>query len=277
MPREVELAIFPVAQTRMNFGPAIQWLAHLGVENSDQYMRDMAMNATDAETLVMLAGKRCYMSFQPGLNPNVERVREDYTVYLDNILKVGHGSVIEHATQTFAIEGLTRVATGELNRHRAGWAISEGSMRYIRFEEIPFWMPDSFQIGEDDDADLRVRKIESMELFRRAYKQMEENYAAFMAIWEMDERAPNFHYKKRVTSAARRLVGMGVSTGGLWTGNLRAVRHVLDLRCDDKAAEEEIFHIFQMIGDYMIYNQPRLFGDFEKNEAGAWNAKYKKV
>lgn len=278
MAHAVEICIFPISQTRMNWGAALEWLEHLHVKNPIPYLREMQHDASDAEALVMLAGRRCYMSFQPGLNPNVERVRSDYTAYIDNILKSGHGSVIEHATQSFAIEGLTRVATGELNRHRAGWAIAEGSMRYIRFEDVPFWMPDSLQNHEDDDDDLRNRKVRSQTLFHKAFMQMQENYRQFMDLWNMDEGHPNFNYKKRVTSTARRLIGMGVSTGGIWTGNLRAVRHVLDLRCDDQAAEEEIFHIFRMIGDQMVFKEERLFGDFTKDpKSGAWNAGYKKV
>ena len=70
-----------------------------------------------------MAAKRCYMSFEAGLNPNVTRVRKDLTEYLDNVLKSGHGSVLEHATYTFAIENVSRVFTGELNRHRAGVGI----------------------------------------------------------------------------------------------------------------------------------------------------------
>lgn len=278
MPHTVKLAVFPIAETRMNWGEALKWLRHLGVEDPTRYLVNMTNNATDAESLIMLAGKRCYMSFQPGLNPNVQKVRADYTAYLDNILKSGHGSVIEQADQTFAIEGLSRVCTAELNRHRAGWAVSEGSMRYIRFEDIPYWMPDSLQPDDNDSPDVRDRKLRSRLLFQGAFRQMEENYARFMKIWEMDEGHPSFYYKKRVTSTARRLIGMGVATGGIWKGNLRAVRHVLDLRCDDQAAEEEIFHLFRLIGDYMVEHQPRLFQDFTKNEeTGAWNAGYKKV
>lgn len=278
MPHTVEIKVFPIAQTQINWADACEWLGHLGVDNPVAYLGKMGRHATDAETLVMLAGRRCYMSFQPGLNPNVERVRADYTDYIDNILKSGHGSVIEHPDQTFAFEGVSRVFTGEMNRHRAGWATSEGSMRYIKFEDVPFWMPDSLQFADDDDDDIRVRKILSQGLFRKAFQQMEANYAEFMSIWDMDEGNKNFSYKKTVTSAARRIIGMGVATGGLWTGNLRAVRHVLDLRCDDKAAEEEIFHVFRLVGDYMISAEPRLFGDFVKDvETGAWNAGYRKV
>jgi thymidylate synthase (FAD) len=49
-----------------------------------------------AETLVEFAGRACYRSWEPGLNPNVTRVREGQDEYLDNVLASGHGSVLEH-------------------------------------------------------------------------------------------------------------------------------------------------------------------------------------
>ena len=42
--------------------------------------------------------------------------------YLDHILEVGHGSVLEHAVWNFVFTGVSRSLTHELVRHRAGWA-----------------------------------------------------------------------------------------------------------------------------------------------------------
>jgi hypothetical protein len=39
----------------------------------------------------------CYRSWEPGLNPNVTKIRRDRKAYFDNILKSGHGSILEHA------------------------------------------------------------------------------------------------------------------------------------------------------------------------------------
>lgn len=203
---------------------------------------------------------------------------------MDNILASGHGSVLEHAVYTFAIEGVSRVFTGEMNRHRAGWAISEGSMRYIRMDrDIPWWLPTSLVPNESttqftkDDLDLEDRKTRSRVVFGRAFCQMAENYADLLDIWKMDEGNKNFHYKKRVTSCLRRIIGMGVATGGVWTGNLRALRHVIALRANEPTAEEEIFHVFSRIGAYMIEQETSLFGDFQTDDCGSLVPKYKKV
>jgi len=67
------------------------------------------------EHLCEIAGRLCYMSYarpRPGGNK----------AYLDHILEVGHGSVLEHAVWNFIFTGISRSCSHELVRHRAGWA-----------------------------------------------------------------------------------------------------------------------------------------------------------
>ncbi len=278
----VSIEFFNIARTMGDREQVRRWLDHIG---ADGYEIPTGEAATDPALLVALAAKRCYMSFEPGLNPNVTKVRSDLVQYLDNILASGHGSVLEHAVYTFAIEGVSRVFTGEMNRHRAGWAISEGSMRFIRFEnDIPWWLPTSLQNGKfagehevtQDEHDLEERKMRSRLVFQKAFRQMTENYRELLDIWNMEEGHHNFQYKKRVTSCLRRIIGMGVATGGIWTGNLRALRHVIALRGNEPTAEEEIYHVFSRIGAYMVARESALFGDFQRVE-GSWIPNYKKV
>ena len=99
---------------------------------------------------------------------------------------------------------------------------------------------------------------------------------SFARIWE-EELAPTstFHAKKVLTSAFRRGVGMGIATGGVWSLNLRALRHVIALRTD-AGAEEEIVHVFKKVGRIMIARVPELFGDF-KEINGSFVPEYWKV
>ena len=63
------------------------------------------------QKLTEIAGRICYMSFakpRPGGN----------SAYLRNIIEVGHGSVLEHATFNLVITGVSRSFTHELIRHR---------------------------------------------------------------------------------------------------------------------------------------------------------------
>ncbi len=269
----VPIEIFYLGRTSLDRDETRKWLDHLGAE---EYPLPDPETVSDPSLLIQLAGRRCYKSFVPGLNPNVTKIRTEMADYIDNILKSGHGSVLEHATYNFAFEGVSRVFTGEMNRHRAGWAISEGSMRYIRFTNIDWWLPTSLQDAEGDDSDLRARKAHSREVFERAFSHQGECYQELLDIWEMDEGSHNFHYKKVVTSCLRRIVGMGVATGGIWSGNIRAIRHVVTMRAD-AAAEEEIYFVFSNVLAMMAEKEPHLFGDFEKLPNGSWVPKYRKV
>src|SRR5687767_15694217 len=61
--------------------------------------------------------------------------------YLENIKKQGHGSVLEHANYSLLLEGISRSLTHELVRHRAGFAYSQLSQRYVDESEANFVMP----------------------------------------------------------------------------------------------------------------------------------------
>jgi len=269
--REVEPEVFLISKPQVWRGATRKWLNAIG---ADQF--EIEEFATPGELLVQLAGKRCYMSFQPGLNPNIERVRKDMAEFIDNILKVGHGSVLEHANYTFAIEGVSRVFTGEMNRHRAGMAISEGSMRFIRFTDIPFWRPTSLRENETDTEPVKERKRITWEVFKDVIGKVEQSYKLLEELWA-DELAPtsSFKEKKHLTSMFRRIVPMGVATGGIWTGNIRALRHIFTMRCAP-AAEEEILLVASLMLEAMIQAEPLFFGDFDLVN-GYWQPKYKKV
>ena len=270
----VNIEIFNIARMQVDRDEVRRWLDHVGATG---YEIPEESAVSSPALLVALAAKRCYMSFEPGLNPNVTKVRKDMVAYFDNILESRHGSVLEHAVYSFALEGVSRVFTAEMNRHRAGWAISEGSLRFIRFDkDISWWLPTSLQPNSNDDTELTRRKLETLDVFQQAFTMQEVSYARLLKIWDMVEGHHLFHYKKVVTSCLRRIVGMGVATGGVWTGNIRALRHVISMRAAE-GAEEEIFHVFNRIAKMMKDKEPLMFGDFIQNEHGFWAPKNWKV
>lgn len=295
MATTVPIEIFRIGRTAVDREEVQRWLDFMGVEG---FTLPDDTEVTNPALLIALAAKRCYKAFtvDPNLNPNISRVRTDWADYLDNVMKSGHGSVTEHATYSFAIENVSRVFTGEMNRHRAGWALSEGSMRFIRFSTaVPYWEPDSIK-GPDviDPAvvamwnnkqladagysgNLDVKKQATREVFRRAFDGQRKHYEIMEKIWA-EELAPasKFQGKKEITSMMRRIVGMGCATGGVWTGNIRALRHVITMRCEP-AAEEEILHVFSRIAKMMVESEPLLFGDFHQDDAGYWRPTYRKI
>lgn len=284
--KEVKHRIYCIAKSAMDRIEVRRWLDDVGV-SQETIEKLVTPAATDAANLVRLMGKRCYMAFEVGLNPNISKVRDDIAAYIDHILESKHGSVLEHVSFTFAIEGISRVLTAELNRHRAGVAISEGSMRYIRFQDMPYWLPDSIAPSNTNEHnfddlnnlnDLEAKKLRSRALFERAFRQAQENYAALESIWA-DELKPEskFGKKKEITSMMRRVVPIGVSTGGVWTFNLRALRHVCTMRGDGAAAEEEINSLAIDLLMHMMTTEINFFGDFSEEKPGVWKPKHVKV
>lgn len=256
-----EISVRVLARIKVDRQAVREWLNEMGALEFEIPPEEAV---SDPALLVALAAKQCYMAFQPGLNPNVNKVRKDMVDYLDNVLAQRHGSVLEHAMFAFAINGCSRVFTGEMNRHRAGVGISERSMRYIRYTSIKFWMPECFREDAADTPDIAAKKRDSREVLLAQFKSQETMMATFADIWEK-ELSPEstFHAKKVLTSAFRRGIGMGIATGGIWSLNLRALRHVIALRTD-AGAEEEIVHVFKKVGKIMIAQVPELFGDFKE-------------
>lgn len=201
-----------------------------------------------AEQLIEVAGRACYRSFEPGLNPNVTKVREGSQAYLENILNVKHGSVLEHANWTFAFFQVSRVLTHELVRHRAGTAISQESLRFVRLTDIPMWLPPEIR----DNPEARA-------IFEEAVISGETAQQRLAEVLKIDGRP--FHEKKVLTSAMRRIAPDGVATTLIWTANARTLRWVIETRTTPEA-EIEIRSVFGKVAEIMAKEAPHLFGDF---------------
>jgi thymidylate synthase (FAD) len=214
------------------------------------------------EDLIEFCGRVCYRSWEPGLNPNVSRIRTDRREYFENILRSAHGSVLEHASYSFAFRNVSRVFTHELVRHRAGSAFSQESLRYVRLTDIGFRVPQALE-------PIRRKVVDLVE-------RLEEFQVDAASELGLDEDGVPFHVKKEITSALRRLAPIGVSTDIVWTANVRTLRHVLEMRTAE-GAEEELRLVFDLVGRLMKDEAPNLFQDFTRQPNGAWTPEYRKV
>lgn len=252
--KNVDMEVFLLAKPALDWDGVHAWLDKIGglewfdrVNDDEQYA--VIDEPTSSEFIGEMAGRRCYQSWAPGINPNVNKVRTDSGEYLRNIVKVGHGSVLEHAQFTFALEGISRVVTHELVRHRHA-SISQESLRYVRLTDIPFRLPEF--IEEDE-----VLEGEALDLLERM-----ENFQALMAERTDIDNMASFHDKKKITSDMRRFAPIGLLTGMVWSANIRTLRFVIESRTSE-GAEEEIRVLFNKIGEIMMVEAPLLFGDFE--------------
>ncbi|HEY6537810.1 MAG TPA: FAD-dependent thymidylate synthase [Candidatus Dormibacteraeota bacterium] len=260
---ETSPAIFLIARPALDLEAMGQYLAEVGGQGwLDRRLSETGGDPNPGELLVEFAGRACYRSWEPGLNPNVTRVRSDPRTYLENILSSAHGSVLEHASYTFALHNVSRVATHEIVRHRAGAAFSQESLRYVRLVDLGFRVPPALE-------PLRHQVVELVE-------RLEEFQLSAAKALQLDEQGIPFHVKKEVTSALRRLAPIGLSTDLIMTMNLRTLRHVVEMRTDP-GAEEELRLIFGRIGEIMVAEAPGVFQDFERTEDGCWKPRYRKV
>ena len=106
--RSVEPEVFLVARPQLDYDQIAAYLREVGGESWLERL-DRGDLDNDAQNLAEFAGRLCYRSWEPGLNPNVTRIRTEQDPYLQNILASAHGSVLEHASFTFVLHNVSRV------------------------------------------------------------------------------------------------------------------------------------------------------------------------
>ena len=213
--------------------------------------------ASDGERLAEFAGRLCYMSQK---NP-AQRTTGDY---IENIKRQGHGSVLEHANYSLLLEGVSRSLTHELVRHRAGFAYSQLSQRYVDEGDAQFVMPPAI-IGDAALEQAWTTQIESAQAtYIALVDQLMERYG-----WVADR----VHRRKMAREAARGVLPNSTETKIVVTANARAWRTMLELRSSE-AAELEIRRTALMVLRVLQSEAPSFFSDFEvyvaedKREAG---------
>lgn len=243
----VEPRVFIIGETRIVPEGLTAMLEAIGVP---EWSSD---GESDAEVLVETAGKLCYMSFDVALNKNLTKtgVRNNFDYIQESIIGQKHGSVLEHVAVNVAFIDVSRVFTHELVRHRVGAAYSQTSGRYVRTDELRFWVP----------AVIR-ENIELAELFDEAIRHQEEMLAKMVEVSGINrmKSKDDFAKKKQLTSAFRRIVGNGVANNIEATYNHRALRHMITMRTS-RYAEEEIRLVFNRLFDQLADRYPAIYAD----------------
>jgi thymidylate synthase (FAD) len=221
-----------------------------------------------SELLCELAGRVCYLSF------GEKQGRRSNREYLENIIKMEHGSVLEHATWNFIVTGVSRSFTHELIRHRAGWGYSQLSQRYVDESETDFVEPEIIASEEE----LHAIWLESVTQAHQAYLRLTEGLSA-----KIERESPDMKRRdkrKAAREAARSVLPNATETKIFITANARALRHFLEYR-GAPDAEPEIRRVALALHEIMRKEAPSLFGDYTLEPApngGMWiHAEHKKV
>ncbi len=223
----------------------------INAQELDQFLSDHGVSwQTDtevaAEHLTEVAGRLCYMSFakpRPGGNK----------VYLDHILEVGHGSVLEHAVWNFIIAGVSRTLTHELVRHRAGWAYSQLSQRYVDESVAEYVEPDCIA----ENPELHQIWLEAVSRSHQAYMKLAEG------LQEAFRDEPDKTLRRKLArQAARSILPNATETKIFVSANARALWHFIELR-GSRHAEVEIRKLAVKVLEIMKTEAPHIFGDYQ--------------
>lgn len=199
----------------------------------------------DADELAEFAGRVCYQSWN---RPNPATATNEG--YLANIVSQGHFSVLEHASASFYITGVSRSLTHELIRHRH-LSYSELSQRYVDVSDLGFVVPPVV-------TDVASPAIDDR--FAYAKPQGLDDYG-FVVGHLQDWHGVS---RKDARGAARNLLPQGWETRIVVTGNHRAFREFLGKRLSP-AAEPEIRNLAREICVQLKELAPNSYQDFEVN------------
>ena len=171
----------------------------------------------DALAVIYSAGRQCYSDrFAIELK---EESEEKMAEFVRKLIELGHESPLEHAKFTFAIEGVSRVLTHQLVRHRIA-SYSQQSQRYVKMDDFDFVIPPS--IEEDEEAKGEFLRL--MEEIKRGYKKIRERI----------ERTKG----KEAVEDARFVLPQAVETKIVVTMNCRELLHFFRERCCARAQWE---------------------------------------
>lgn len=188
----------------------------------------------DAERLIEMAARTCYDS---PVSEDTESMRR----FIREKVRLGHESVVEHASATFVVTGVSRALTHQLVRHRVGTSFSQQSQRYVDGGFFYYVVPD--QIADNPDA---------MKVFMRVMETIGAGYSELRGMGIKKEDA-------------RFLLPNAASSTIVFTANFRSLRNFLKLRLDRHAQWEIRAMAERML--YLLYMAaPSVFEDiFDEN------------
>ena len=164
------------------------------------------------ERVVAMAARLCYSA--AGAEELAEKMTDEQVEKLvDKIIQMGHASTMEHVSFTFGIEGVSRVLTHQLVRHRLA-SYSQQSQRYVAEHDFEYILPPS--IAERPEASERFKAL--MENIQQAYNDLVE-----AGVPKED---------------ARYVLANATETKIVVTMNARSLMHFFNLRCCNRAQWE---------------------------------------
>lgn len=193
------------------------------------------------EETVAMAAKLCYSpSDIESLRGKIEA--KDQKAFVGRLVKMGHMSPIEHASFTFAIEGISRACSHQLVRHRLA-SYSQQSQRYVSEEAgFDYVIPPIIR----EDRELKEYFTHFMAEARKAYNHIVE---------KLGEKGVK---GEAANQDARFVLPNAAETKIVVTMNARELQHFFRQRCCNRA-QWEIRHMAEHMLKHARKAAPVLF------------------
>ena len=203
--------------------------------HEDTMQVELLYHTPDPERAIATAARLCYAPV--GAAELMESMPEERVEsVLSTIMASGHFSTLEHASYTFAIDGVSRALTHQLVRHRLA-SFNQQSQRYVKFKDgLPFVEPPT--IMDDEEA---------QEVFLAF---MEEAQSAYSRLIDLGIPAED----------ARFVLPNAVETKIVVTMNVRELLHFFSLRCCNRA-QWEIRELAHKMLELVRPTAPYIFKD----------------
>ncbi len=188
------------------------------------------------ETIVSAAAKNCYSA--TSVDTLMEGLTSEKTEsFLTMLTEIGHASPIEHASFTFAMEGVSRSLLAQITRHRMA-SFSVQSQRYVGEHGFEYVIP--HEIEDDPEACALFRQ--AMEDDQKTYDEltsilMKKHKQRFLDEGCSEKEAVRKAEKKAIEDA-RYVLPNACTTKIVMTANARSLYNFFQLRCCNRAQWE---------------------------------------
>ena len=190
----------------------------------------------EPEKVVAAAAKLCYSNAQidtllEGLTP--EKSRE----FVQMLASLGHESPTEHASFTFAIEGVSRALLAQITRHRIA-SFSVQSQRYVNLKTPEFVTPPEIA-GDEATLEEFNRSMEmAAENYQRVTQILKEAHKEKFMAQGMEEKEAGRKAEKQALEDARFILPNACTTKMIVTMNTRSLNNFFRHRCCTRAQWE---------------------------------------
>jgi thymidylate synthase (FAD) len=196
----------------------------------------MIAHTPEPEIVVAASAKLCYS--QVGANEIMDDLNaENSAKFLDKLMDFGHYSPLEHVSFTFAIDGVSRVLTHQLVRHRIA-SYSQQSQRYVKLDQFDYVIPPSIDANPEASAIFKEAMADDQRVYDQLVEILEKQYLDENLKTGMSASHAKSTAEKSAIEDARFVFPNACETKIVATMNARSLINFFNHRCCNRAQWE---------------------------------------